>query len=193
MTKPRLLYVSPFTPMKSGISDYSQILVYGLAKYFNITILIDNYKLSDKRLYKDFDVKIYGRGKINFNNYEYKIYNIGNNYQFHSYIYKIALENPGMIILHDYILYHFFLGYYHGKENFFSNIYENNGSIGIYYIKNAIKKKKDLSDIHLAAKLPCNKEILLKSKKIMVHSLYNFNKIKDIVQNNIACNSNKVN
>ena len=47
MKKPSLLYASPFAPMKSGISDYSEILVYALKNEFEITLLIDDYKLEN--------------------------------------------------------------------------------------------------------------------------------------------------
>jgi len=184
MTKPKLLYASPFPPMKSGISDYSEILVDGLNRYFDITLLIDNYRLSNKKLYMDYEVKIFGKNKINFNNYEYKIYNIGNNPHFHSYIYACAIKYPGLVIMHDFSIYYLVVGYYQNKENFFSKIYEISGSEGLYHIKKVIKRKEDLLNVkHLSSQLPLNKEILLKSNKIMVHSLYSFNKIKDIVTN----------
>lgn len=184
MTKPKLLYASPFPPMKSGISDYSDILVLGLSRYFDITLLIDDYKLINKKLYKNYEVKIYGKDKIDFNQYNYKIYNIGNNPYFHSYIYECAVKYPGMVIMHDFSTYYLTVGYYQNKENFFSKIYEIGGSSGIYHIKNEIKKNRDLLNIkHLAPKLPLNKEIILNSKKIMVHSLYSFNKVKEITGN----------
>ena len=55
MLKERLLYVSPFPPMKSGISDYSEILVYALKQYYDIDLLIDDYILSNKKMYLLFD------------------------------------------------------------------------------------------------------------------------------------------
>lgn len=39
MNKPTLLYVSPFWPQKSGISEYSEMLVPGLVTCFDVTLL----------------------------------------------------------------------------------------------------------------------------------------------------------
>ena len=41
-----------------------------------------------------------------YDKYDYLVYNVGNNPDFHSYIYEAALAHPGMIILHDYMLYY---------------------------------------------------------------------------------------
>ena len=36
MMKPTMLYVSPFWPQRSGISEYSETLVWGLKEFFDI-------------------------------------------------------------------------------------------------------------------------------------------------------------
>lgn len=174
MIKKKLLYASPFLPMKSGISDYSEILIYGLRDHFDITLLIDKYKLSNSKLYKDFEVLTYNHG-MDLNEFDYKIYNIGNNPYFHSYIYEVALNYPGTIILHDYILYYLFIGYYENSGKLYSKIYENAGGKGINVIKNKIKTVRPNSLLEIkdiAHLLPLNRELLNKSKDIIVHSLY---------------------
>ena len=73
MEKKKLLYVSPFPPEKSGISDYSEILVYQLRDKYEITLLIDNYKLTNKKMYDDFEVVIYWKDRIEFEKFDYTI------------------------------------------------------------------------------------------------------------------------
>lgn len=177
--KNKLLYASPFLPMKSGISDYSEILVYGLKEYFDITLLIDNYKLQNKNLYKDFEVQEYNHN-VDFSKFDYKIYNIGNNPYFHSYIYEAALKYPGTIILHDYSLYYLFIGYYEKRESLYSKIFECGGAKGIGIIKNKIKNSRpgsllEIKDI--AHILPLNYEILSQANGVIVHSQYTKNLI----------------
>ena len=93
-----------------------------IVEFFDITLLIDNYKLAQKELYNNFNVKIFGQDKINFRDYKYKIYNIGNNPYFHSNIYNCAINFPGVVILHDFILYYLLVGYYQDKEILYSKI-----------------------------------------------------------------------
>jgi hypothetical protein len=75
MGRPSLLYASPFSPMKSGISDYSEELIQDLAKKFDITLYTDDYNISNG-IIKNFKVVRHGRDKIDFSLYDYKIYTI---------------------------------------------------------------------------------------------------------------------
>lgn len=179
--KKKLLYASPFSPLKSGISDYSEVLIYGLREFFDITLLIDNYKLESKKLYEDFDVLIYKKNEINLSFYDYIIYNIGNNPHYHSYIYECALKWPGMIILHDFVLYYLTIGFYRNKETFYSKVYEMEGAKGINLLKKSIKEGKDLLECkELAPLLPLNKELINSNNLIMTHSFYTYNKIAKV-------------
>ena len=181
--KKTLLYASPFQPMRSGISDYSEILIYGLREFFDITLLIDNYKLENKQLYKDFKVKIYKKDKIDFKFFDFKIYNIGNQPDYHSYIYECALHYPGMIILHDFILYYLVVGYYINKSNFYSKIYEIGGPKALSLIKEPMKNSKNpLLYKEIAPLLPLNIELLKSDNFFMVHSKYTLKRIMEEVK-----------
>lgn len=180
MYKENLLYVSPFPPQKSGISDYSEVLVGALKEYYNITILIENYKLSDSDLYKDIQVLVYKNQEIDFSQYKYVIYNIGNNPFYHSYIYKLCLKHPGLVILHDCVLYYLIAGYYESTNQLYSKLYEIGGTEAILVVKQAMQKEKKgiLEYKDIASKLPLNKELAESGNKIMVHSEYAANMIK---------------
>ncbi|EKQ50534.1 MULTISPECIES: glycosyltransferase family 4 protein [unclassified Clostridium] len=188
MEKPRLLYASPLLPKKSGISDYSEILIYGLKKYFSITILIDNYTLKNKELYKDFDIKIYEKDKIDYNEYQHIIYNIGNNPDFHMYMYDLILKYSGYVILHDYSLFYLTSGYYQQNDQLFSKIYELEGSKGIHIVKKQLKQggfKNILECKTIADKIFLNKEILDRAKGIIVHSNYTKEMLENRGYNNV--------
>jgi len=179
--KKKLLYASPFKPLRSGISDYSEVLIYGLGEFFDITLLIDNYKLENKKLYEDFGVLVYKENKINLSFYDYIIYNVGNNPHYHSYIYECALKWPGMIILHDFVLYYLTIAFYRNKETFYSKVYEMEGAAGINLLKKSIKEGKDLLECkELAPLLPLNKELINSNNLIMTHSFYTYDKIAKI-------------
>lgn len=186
--KPKLLYASPLLPKKSGISDYSETLIYALNEYFNITLLIDNYTLKSRELYKNFDVKVYGKDRINFSEYNQILYNIGNNPEYHMYMYDLMLEHPGYVILHDYSLFYLTAGYYQEKNELFSKIYEIEGSKGIHIVKEQLKSgrfKNILECKTIADKIFLNKEILDKAKGIIVHSDYTKEMLRKRGYNNI--------
>ena len=180
MEKKKLLYVSPFPPEKSGISDYSEILVYQLRDKYEITLLIDNYKLTNKKMYDDFEVVIYWKDRIEFEKFDYILYNIGNNPFYHSYIYELCLKHPGMVILHDCVLYYLVAGYYEKKELAFSKIYEQYGLEGLLKAKFSMNDGRDslLECDELAAEFPLNIELAESGNKIMVHSEFAKKKIK---------------
>ena len=100
MAKPTLLSASPFPPKKSGISDYSVALVKALSKIYDITLYSDNYIIEEESL-NVFPVLRHGYDDIDFDSFDYRIYNIGNHPGFHGYIYEAAIKHPGMVILHD--------------------------------------------------------------------------------------------
>lgn len=179
MKKPKMLYASPFMPLKSGISDYSAILIYLLKEEFDVTLYIDDYEIKDKNILADFKVLKYKKDVVNFNGFQYLIYNIGNNPEYHSFIYETCLEYPGMVILHDVVLYYLFVGYYQSKNELYSKIYEVAGIDAVLQIKEAVKMVSTnlLEQKYLAAKMPLNQELLKSSNKFMVHSRYAFDAV----------------
>jgi len=160
--------------MKSGISEYSEALVYGLAEYYDITLLTDNYKLDSKKLLKDFSQIVYKSGE-RYTEFDTIIYNIGNNPLFHMYMAEAMKDNPGFIILHDFILYYLAVGMHQKNKDIFQSIYKMEGVRGISIVKDSLKQKKEhdlLNHKSIASKLPMNNEIIEMAKGIFVHSNY---------------------
>lgn len=174
MKKPTLLYVSPFWPKKSGISEYSEALIEGLDKYFDITLVIDDYKIESKEIKEKYNIVKYCSNR-NFNNYDNILYNFGNNPEYHSYMYDMITKYPGYIILHDYVLYYLSVGYYNEKNTLFKKIYDMEGINGIQLVKQSLKENKSrnlLDHKGISTLLPLNKEIIEKAQGIFVHSQY---------------------
>ncbi len=167
--KKSLLYVSPLPPLKSGISDYSVILASALRDRYSITLCADQ-----KSVETDLDLPVIQPSEVDFDQYDHILYNIGNNPEFHSYMYEMCMSHPGMIILHDLSLYYLFVGHYMEKGCFFSKLYEIEGKEIFWAIKDILKAsdKNLLEHKELAGKYRFNKEILSSKNKIMVHSEY---------------------
>lgn len=127
-----------FTPFceKSAIGRYNQLLTNELSKQVDIDLwLSDNTELLSTNL-----KKIYYHGSDNLesklNKYDLIVYNIGNYLGYHKDIYEVSQKYKGIVILHDFVLHHFFADYYFNyKKN--KNGYLND--IKKYY-GNKVKK-----------------------------------------------------
>ena len=153
--------------------------MYGLAEYYDITLLIDNYKLENKQLANDFPVVIYKHGK-SYTGFDAVIYNIGNNPWYHSYMVDAMEDNPGYIILHDYVLYYLTVGVHQRRCDLFQTIYTLEGVQGINTVKDSIKQRHEpdlLLHTSIASELHMNQEVIMMSKGVLVHSSYT----KDLV------------
>lgn len=179
MQKSTMLYASPFNPMQSGISDYSEVLVNALLEQYDITLLTRDYKMTNQDLAKRCKILNYDKDEIPFDQFDYIVYNIGNQPYYHDYIYQCCLAHPGLVILHDFSLYFLFIGVHGYLGDTFSKIYELEGAEGIHCIKKTMMKHSTnlLECKDLASVMPLNQEILQSNNRFMVHSEYAKNKI----------------
>lgn len=76
-------FFAPLPPAPTGVADYAAALLDALRQH--------------------------GHVEVDATGAEVALYHIGNNH-LHRAIYQTALENPGVVVLHDAVLQHFFLG-----------------------------------------------------------------------------------
>lgn len=196
-----MLYISPFWPKRSGISEYSETLIWGLEKLFDVSIVADGYYLENKQIRKHFYIES-AIEKIDYDKYDILLYNFGNNPYFHDYMYEMLLNHPGYVILHDVSLYYLTVDFYRKKDTLFSKVYELEGVEGIIHVKESIKRNesRDLLDYkNLATKIYLNKEIFEKACGVIVHSDYAkkavLDKVPDVSVYKIhfvRCNANSI-
>ena len=179
MKKPTMLYASPFNPIQSGISDYSETLVQALQEQFEVTLLIKDYEMTNSYLMDTCKILKYGRDQIPFEEFDSIIYNIGNQPYYHDYIYRCCLEHPGLVILHEFSLYYLFIGVHSQDGDVLREIYHLTGISGLHTVKSAIHNINwDLLECkRLAGELPLNQELLQSGNKFMVHSDYTYQKV----------------
>jgi glycosyltransferase involved in cell wall biosynthesis len=109
----RIAYCSPVNPQSSGISDYSEELLPYLGQYAEIVLFIPHgVEPSNPRLRQHLEIRTLDQlprlhGTRPF---DALVYHMGNS-PVHAEIYERALELPGIIVLHDYVLHHFRLWY----------------------------------------------------------------------------------
>ncbi len=83
----RIAFFSPLPPAKSGIADYSSALLHSLKSYAEVDA---------------FEKRPPG---FNPSRYDICLYQIGNN-AYHSDVYELALEVPGIVVVHEANLHH---------------------------------------------------------------------------------------
>lgn len=132
----KLAWFTPFNE-ESGIGQYSLRAISILSQYHNITVFTDDNSKKNI-IHSSFNVEFINEDTVNkLQLYDFALYNFGDNARYHSEIYKVFLQYPGICILHDYSLLNFFIGYY-GQQKVFKyieNIYElekNIHSIDLY-------------------------------------------------------------
>jgi glycosyltransferase involved in cell wall biosynthesis len=81
-------FFSPLPPARSGVADHSAELLRAL---------------------EDFPDEPLGAVEVNGRDADVSLYHLGNN-PLHGEIYQRALTSPGLAVLHDAVLHHFFLG-----------------------------------------------------------------------------------
>jgi glycosyltransferase involved in cell wall biosynthesis len=111
--RPRIAFVSPFPPKKSGIADYSAALIDALKPTYAIDLYHEPGYVPEPALADgDFacsDARLFARQQAE-RNYHAIVYQMGNS-RYHHFMYEIMLAHPGLVTLHDFCLAGFYLGY----------------------------------------------------------------------------------
>jgi glycosyltransferase involved in cell wall biosynthesis len=135
-------FFSPLPPAPTGVSDYSAALLSALRKYGEVEVAAS-----------DADVALY---------------HVGNNLLHHE-IYERALAQPGVVVLHDAVLQHFFLGTLDGpryEEEFVYNYGEWTRSLARDLWKNRARSGAD----SLYFDYPMLKRLVEAARAVIVHN-----------------------
>ncbi|BAF71288.1 glycosyltransferase [Sulfurovum sp. NBC37-1] len=172
--KPSLAYFSPIPPVKSGIAHYSKELLPHISKYYDITLVIDpiTTQLANKKgPYKILSVDAF---KEQYENFDRILYHFGNS-SYHSYMWPLLKDYPGIVVLHDFFLSGLlsYEEFANGKTVWTEQLFKSHG----YH---ALQMRFDDDKIEeLKYRYPCNYEILQYATGIVVHSEYAKNLAND--------------
>jgi glycosyltransferase involved in cell wall biosynthesis len=112
----KLNWFSPLPPAKTEIAYYTARVVRYLGKRAEVTLWTDQSNW-DADLENYARVRRYRAGPdfwAELNHSDISIYHIGNNALFHNWIWQVSRSHPGLVILHDLHLHHFFAGVHCG-------------------------------------------------------------------------------
>jgi glycosyltransferase involved in cell wall biosynthesis len=165
----RLAYFSPINPQRSGISDYSELLLPHLANHAEIDIYVDGYQPSSEAItdrFRTYDYRAFDRISEH-RDYDLIVYQMGNS-AFHEYMYQTLLSHPGAVVLHDFVLHGFLrhITFLRGeKDRYLAEIEYCEGEQA--RVQTEAQLAEGITDVFT---YPLNRRVVEASKGIVVHS-----------------------
>lgn len=163
---PKIAWLSPLPPQRSGIAHYSYWLIQALKAHADIDLYYD-MQAPAAALRKEFDVYPLHAFAERYQNYDEVIYHLGNHSDFHKGIYRLAWNFPGTIVLHDYNINAFMHDAFYcrnDEELYRQTLLEGYGDEGLKEFQ-AIKGGQSPE----TARFPMSHAIVGRSRKAIVH------------------------
>jgi glycosyltransferase involved in cell wall biosynthesis len=101
--RPRLIYVSPLPPARSGIADYSARLLRDLASYYDIDVVVEQPEVGDLWTKANFPIRSVDWLLSPSNAGVRVLYHMGNS-PLHAHMFSLLERRPGVVALHDSFL-----------------------------------------------------------------------------------------
>ncbi len=167
LAKP-IAFWSPLPPAKSGISDYSfELLEHMKRKCSLVAVIDDQYYKSCK---PPTNIEIIKASSYIHSEFSTNIFQLGNHFGFHGYMYKPLLEYGGITVLHDLSLFDFHVSLCNSVD---SSILMEEILFDSPDLKSSTDLYKKLSDCqHDRLAYPLLRRIADASNLIIVHSKY---------------------
>jgi glycosyltransferase involved in cell wall biosynthesis len=94
----KVAYFSPMPPERTGVADYSALLLPALGERLDVTVA----RRGRKRALRHADIGVY---------------HVGNNPDAHAWIVDALRRRPGVVVLHDFVLHHLVAGMTIGRRD----------------------------------------------------------------------------
>lgn len=174
----KVAYWSPINPCPSGISDYSEQLLLHLAQDIDIDVFVDGYAPVNEAITDHlvvYDYRAYP-ALDRHRRYDVNLYQMGNS-PLHEYIYRALLTDPGVVVLHDYILQaliHSITAARGEPERYLDEIEYSEGPQAREEVKRRLSEGKGNLYTH-----PLNRHVINASLGIIVHSQWMQEKLEE--------------
>lgn len=164
--RPRLAFVSPLPPARSGIADYSAELLPELARHYNIDVIVEQPAVATPWIRANCGVRDSDWLRRHAADYERVLYHIGNS-DHHQNMFGLLEEIPGVVVLHDFFLsgisaHMEVTGYRPGE--WARALYQGHGYAALRQRFHAA----NTADVVWA--YPCNLAVLQAARQVIVHS-----------------------
>lgn len=164
--RPRLAFVSPLPPERTGIADYSAELLPELSKYYDIELIVTQSKVTESWCNKHGKIRSVQWFREHVSEIDRVIYQVGNS-PFHQHMLALIEEIPGTVVLHDFFL----SGLLSHAELHGSEFYPWSEALYNDHGYKAIQSRFMNSDIESVKRdYPVNYGVLQQAQGIIVHS-----------------------
>ena len=164
----RIAYVSPMPPQRTGIADYSAALLPYLMPHFE---RMDLFTPETDVIAAVANVFPLVELPARWRTYDFCLYHIGNVADYHGEMYQLALQYPGIVVLHDFFLHHLVSGLTLGAGDLPAYLREMAYAAGAEGVARAYRAAEDWNRMPLF-EMPLNERLLDVSLGVMVHSRY---------------------
>jgi glycosyltransferase involved in cell wall biosynthesis len=163
---PKIAWLSPLPPQRSGIANYSYWLLEALKTHLDIDLYYDDEPPAAS-LKNGFDVYPLSAFAERYQDYDEVIYHLGNHSGFHKEIYRLAWDFPGTVVLHDYNLGYFMYDAFYGQGD--ERLYAQALADG--YGDEGRKEFRAVTGGRFpdTAKFPMSHAVVSRSRKAIVH------------------------
>lgn len=166
--RPRLAFVSPLPPERTGIADYSAELLPALATHYDIEIVVAQDRVDDTWISRHLHVRDVAWLRSHAIDIDRVFYHVGNS-RFHHHMLPLIREIPGVVVLHDFYLGHLMAWLEHSgmTQSWTKAIYSSHGYSGV--------RDRYLDPEVAQFEYPANLEVLQYALGVIVHSEYSRN------------------
>ncbi|SMF94943.1 Glycosyltransferase involved in cell wall bisynthesis [Methylomagnum ishizawai] len=165
--RPRLAFVSPLPPERTGIADYSAELLPALATHYDLEVVVDQAAVSDPWIKAHCPLRDVPWLLANRDSLDRVVYQMGNS-PFHWHMVALLQAVPGTVVLHDF--------YLSGLMSY-QELCAGSGPVwtAALYAAHGYGAVRDryLADIDEVKRVfPANLDILRQAQGVIVHSEY---------------------
>jgi glycosyltransferase involved in cell wall biosynthesis len=165
--RPRLAYMSPLPPERTGVADQSVELLPELARYYDIEVIVNQPEVKERWIEANFPVRSCEWFEANAARYDRVLYHFGNS-GFHSHMFGLLARHPGVVVLHDF--------YLSGAVHYLSSLDRTGNTYGAMLYKShgyaALAHERIEGREASYYRYPCNKAVLDNAAGVIVHSRY---------------------
>jgi glycosyltransferase involved in cell wall biosynthesis len=113
----KIAWFTPLGRRSSAISQYSASILEGLTRTEQVVVYVSDADHADACWPVKADLVFLNQVKPDslshdLSGYDCLVYNMGNHFGYHGNIYEVSLKHPGIVIVHDTVLQHFFGWYF---------------------------------------------------------------------------------
>ena len=103
----RMAYFSPLPPARTGIADYSRELLPYLTATADVALFVEDGIEVDPAVLDAYPHYFMSQYPLRRWDYDVALFQMGNS-SYHTALYKVFRMYPGVIVLHDYYVHHFY-------------------------------------------------------------------------------------